>query len=240
MSEEGSMTFRRHLLACVAAFASIGYAQAQVPAWLAPAPIPPGAPAPGTPGFIAWWTAHGPQHAPAGYHYETGSSVITPNDPCWKDEMVSPGAISNLNASVAKKDGVPKQVVSMTNLASPDNIQLASIGIRLPTFGQASIACHVTLKFADGNAATGIISINDPGQYAALQVSWISDLDIAAARAKVDRLRTATTLYVKPNLTDPTIQACVGRDTALGIGEQFPGQLWAACAAKQKSPPERQ
>jgi hypothetical protein len=174
------------------------HAQAPVPPWLAPAQIPAGAPRPGTPGFIAWWTANGPKRAPAGYHYEVGSYVITPNDPCWRDEMASPGAVANVNASVGKTGGAPKPITALLDLASPDNIQLASVGIRLPSFGQASISCHVTLRFSDASTSAGIMSVNDPGQYAPLQVSWISDLDIAAARAKTDRLRSATNLYVKP------------------------------------------
>lgn len=212
-----------------------GQAQAQVPAWMSPAPIPSDAPRPGTPGFIAWWTAHGPKRAPPGYHYEAGSYVITPNDPCWREELASPGAVEKVNSSVGKKSGTPKPVTALVDLVSPDNIQMASIGLRLPSFGQASFSCHVTLKFQDGSSSAGIVSMVDPGQYASIQVSWISDIDIAAARAKRDRLQTATNLYVKPDLSNPEIQACVGRETALGAGEQFPGQLWAACAAKLKT-----
>jgi hypothetical protein len=212
-----------------------GGAQAQMPDFLAPAPIPSGAPAPGTPGFIAWWTAHGPKRAPTGYHYDPGSYVISPNDACWREELVSPGGLASVNASAGKPNGVSKQVVGMTDLATADSIQLASIGIHLPSFGEASISCHVTLRFNDGGTAGGIISFTNPGQYAPIQVSWISDLDIAAMRAKQDGLRISTKLYVKPNLTDPAIQACVGRETALGAGEQFPGQLWAGCADKLKT-----
>ena len=225
------MKAHHHLVILAVAVLWFGQAQAQYPPGLGPAPIPPDAPRPGTPGFIAWWTAHGPKRAPQGYHYETGSEIITPNDPCWRDEMASPGAVKNVNDSVGKKNGIPKPIVALVELASADSIQLASVGIQLPRFGQASVSCHVTLKFTDGGTSAGVVSINDPGQFAPLQVSWISDLDIAAARAKTDRLRTATNLYVKPNLIDPAIQACVGRATALGTGEQFPGQLWAACAA---------
>jgi hypothetical protein len=205
---------------------------AQVPSRFGPATIPPDAPRPGTPGFIAWWTAHGPKRAPPGYQYEVDSYVISPTDACWREEMFTPGAVGTLNASVGKEGGLPKRIDRVDDLASPDGVRLASVGVRLPRFGQASISCHATLHFSDGSSSGGIFTINDPGKYAELQVAWISDLDIAAARARSSNLQTATNLYVKPNLTDPRIQACVGRETALGAGEEFRGQLWVACADK--------
>lgn len=193
------------------------------------------APAPGTPGFIQWWMANVGGRAPPGYRYETGSAVISPIDPCWREEVASAGAISQVNASVGKKDGVTAQVVAITDLASTDSIQLSLIGIRLPS-SPSSVSCHVMLAFANGKSESGILTFNDPGQYAPLQVTWISDFTIAARRAQSDRLATATHLLVKPDLTSPAIQLCVGRKTALGAGEQFPGQLWVACAEEVKSP----
>ena len=86
------------------------------------------------------------------------------------------------------------------------------------------------LTFVSGGEASGIYSMIDPGNYAQLQVEWISDESIAAELARRNRLATAKNLYVKPDLSNPAIQRCVGRAVALGVGEQFPGQLWAACA----------
>lgn len=226
---------RAWIVAALAAMA-FGQAQAQVPAFLAPAQIPPNAPRPGSPGFIEWWTAHGPKNAPQGYHYETGSYVITPDDPCWLPAVVSPGSIAQANATVGKPDGVPMQIESMADPASIDQISLISgANIRLPDYGVSRISCHMTLNFVGRATASGILSIVNPGAYAPLQFSWLSDLKIAAEREKREGLRTAKKLLVKPDLTTPEVQVCVGRQTALGASEDFPGQLWAACSAKLKT-----
>lgn len=169
------------------------------------------------------------QMAPPGYHYEPGSYTLTPNDPCWRPELVSPGAIQNVNASIGKKDGVPAHVTAMTDLATAEPVSMSSIGFRLP--GDAgSLSCHVTLHFENGTADSGVLTISDPGQYAPLQITWIPDTKIAAQLARIDQLRTRKSLLVVPDLKTPAIQVCVGRAMALGGSEQFPGQLWAACA----------
>jgi hypothetical protein len=171
------------------------------------------------------------QCAPRGYHYETGSLTPTPNDVCQRKELVSQGAISWINSSVGHTMGVSSQVYSINDLASADRIQLASIGLQFNS-NAGSILCHATLTFTSGASESGVLSMYDPGAYAPVQIEWVTDTAIAGRRAEVDRLRTSGNLLVKPDLTTPSIQKCVGRSTALGFGEQFPGQLWAACADK--------
>jgi len=171
--------------------------------------------------------------APAGYHYETGSFTPTPNDPCWRKEFVSTGGLSWVNSSVGKANGVPSQVKAITDPAQADSIQLSSIGLNpYANVGGTALACHVTLNFVDGTNDGGVLTMSDPGAYAPIQVFWLSDEAIALQRAAADRLTTSKNLLVKPDLATPAIQRCVGRQTALGAGEQFPGQLWAACSDK--------
>jgi poly(3-hydroxybutyrate) depolymerase len=170
--------------------------------------------------------------APAGYHYDAGSFTPTPNDVCQRPEMSSAGAISIANATVGAKTGIPRPVAAMKDFASADHAQLATLGLRFNTDAR-SVLCHATLLFPDGTSQGGVLSMYDPGAYAAVQLEWVSDLDIAARRASADGLRSGRTLYVKPDLVTPAIQQCVGRETALGVGEEFPGQLWAACASKR-------
>lgn len=156
--------------------------------------------------------------------------------------MRSSGAVSNMNRSIGKPDGVSARVASISDLASADPNSLSSVGIRLVGIGNNGIACHATLHFANGSAQNGVLSFYDPGEYAPLQIQWISDTKIADDLARVDRLRTSKNLAVVPNLTSPSIQGCVGRALALGAGEQYPGQLWAACAQNNGSnliPPTR-
>lgn len=170
--------------------------------------------------------------APAGYHYEAGGFTPVPNDPCQRPAVTSVGGVSWLNSSIGHAEGVPRQVGAIRNAVSADRLALASIGLRFNT-SEASLLCHATLIFRDKSAESGVLSISNPGTYAPLQIEWLSDTAIAARRARVDRLATSKNLFVKPDLTNPAIQACVGRATALGAGEQFPGQLWAACSAKE-------
>jgi len=173
----------------------------------------------------------------AGYHYEGITQVS--DDPCvkWSDALNSAVALSKLNATVGKKGGVPGEIVSVKDLAAPDTIELASVGITEPYPVMGSIWCHVTLNFSDHSNAGGMLDVADPGKYAPLQIAWISDEEIAKARARRYQLDTATYLLVKPDLTTPEVQRCVGRRTALGQAvEEFPGQLWAACADKGSPP----
>jgi hypothetical protein len=167
-----------------------------------------------------------PNPAPAGYHYEPGSCTPTPNDPCWQPELRSSGAIEKINLTVGKAGGAPSRITSVKEPSSIDLTTLASVGVRFPS---GAIVCHETLALENGSSARGVVSFVDPGEYAPMQVQWISDRDIAAALARVDRLATAKNLYVKPDLLTPSIQECVGGQFARGVGEQFPGQLWAAC-----------
>jgi hypothetical protein len=173
--------------------------------------------------------------AQPGYHYDAGSFTPAPNDPCMRKELTTPGAVSWLNGTIGRANGVPSQVESISNLASADRIQLASIGLRFSS-NAGSVLCHATLAFTNHSSESGVVSMDDPGAYAPLQVEWMSDVAIAARRAETDQLRSARHLLVKPDLTTPSIQQCVGGKTALGVGEQFPGQLWAACAAEISHP----
>ena len=154
-------------------------------------------------------------------------------DPCSRPELLSSGNINGLNNTLGHPNGVPAQVQSVGDVAPLNLVELASVGIHPPMNGQSVAACHMTLNLVDGRTESGIFSIWDPGQYAQLQYWWMSDQAIAAQRAKIDHLQNAKNLYVKPNLVTPEIQVCVGRQTALGVDEQFPGQLWAACADKR-------
>ena len=173
--------------------------------------------------------------AQPGYHYDAGSFTPAPNDPCMRKEMTTPGAVSWLNGTVGRPHGVPVQVESISDLASADPIQLSSIGLRFNSNG-GSVLCHATLTFTNRGSESGVVSMNSPGAYAPVQVEWMSDMAIATRRAETDGLRSAKNLLVKPDLITPSIQQCVGRETALGAGEEFPGQLWAACAAKTGRP----
>lgn len=172
------------------------------------------------------------QGLPPGYNFPPSMVSSAPEEPCFRPEMVSSGAVEKLNATIGHPNGAPGRTENISDPAPIDRVQLASIDIRLPAYGDASFACHVTLNIVGGGVETGIMSIWDPGQYAPLQFSWISDSAIAAQRARVDKLRTAKNLFVTPDLSTPEIQVCVGRKTALGADEQFPGQLWAACSAE--------
>lgn len=169
--------------------------------------------------------------APAGYHYEAGSFTPTPNDPCWRPEVTSPGAVTWLNSTIGHPNGVPSRVIAISNAVSADRIQLSGLGYRFPSEAGA-VVCHAVLTFTDSSRESGVVSLYDPGRYAPLQVEWVPDTAIARHLADADRLRTSKSLLVKPDLTTPAIQQCVGEDTALGHGEQFPGQAWAACAHK--------
>ncbi len=168
--------------------------------------------------------------APPGYHYDRMG--LQPNDLCWDPAFASPGDVANVNRSVGKPNGVPAPVVSINDLATASPIAMSVIGISLigkdPLTG--GIACHVTLRFANGKTRGGVLSLDDPGEYAPLLIQWISDATIAGELARVDQLRTSKHLLVVPDLKSPSIQACVARAFSLGADEQFPGQLWAACA----------
>lgn len=181
--------------------------------------------------FLAILTASLGACAQPGYHYDVGGFTQIPNDPCWRQEMKSPGAISLVNASVGHPDGVPSKVSSISDLTSPDYVQLSGVGIRLNS-SASSISCHVTLNFTDGTDGSGLLSIDNPGAYATIQVAWIPDEAIAERLAASDHLRTSKNLLVSPDLKNPAIQRCVGRQTALGASEEFAGQLWIACADK--------
>jgi hypothetical protein len=188
---------------------------------------------PGMPGFIAWFTAnHQGERAPPGYQYEAGSRVISPIDPCWREEMVSAAALEKVNASVSKPDGAPMRAVQLVDMFSPDLGALSGWGIRPKYAGASAISCHVTLVTADGGLIGGMLTFYDPGQYAPLQVAWISDRALAAQIARYDGLATARNLYFKPDLVTPGTQECVGRAAAKGRYEAFAGQLWAACKAE--------
>lgn len=171
--------------------------------------------------------------APSGFHYDAGSFTPAPNDECQRAEMTSPGAISILNASVGERHGASSKVTAIDGLQSADTIQLSLIGIR-PSQTSNSVFCHATLHYVDGRSKGGVLSLSDPGAYAQVQVEWIDDTEIATKRSEADGLRSGRKLYVQPDLSTPAIQECVGRRTALGVGEEFPGQLWAACAAQAK------
>jgi hypothetical protein len=185
--------------------------------------------------------------APPGYHYETGGTTPVPDDPCWRLDpgvggTISAAALSAVNASRGKPDGVSARVVSISDLATAGVNSLSSLSVWKYPGGAASITCHATLHFANGSAETGVLSFSNPGAYAPLQFQWLSDLKIANDIARIDGLRTSKHLYVAPDLKTPSIQACVGRAFALGASEQYPGQLWAACAQKGGSnliPPTR-
>ena len=186
-------------------------------------------PAPGTPEY-GEWLLHSDRwpKPPPGFHFDPDTCAVLPNDPCMRSELVSTGAIQNLNATRGRPNGVPFQVASVKEPASVDLVALSVANIR---FRGDAITCHETLVSVSGTEEGGVVSFFDPGQYAPIQVSWLSDSAIAHALADVDRLETASNLYVKPDLATPAIQQCVGKRLALGGGEQFPGQLWAACSA---------
>jgi hypothetical protein len=169
--------------------------------------------------------------ASPGYHYETGSFKQVPDDICMREDLGSSGGISWLNSSIGTPSGVPAQVISITDRVSPSIVRLSSLGYRFPSTPN-SVLCHVTLTYANGAVEGGVLSLVDPGQYAKIQIQWIPDAKIAATLASRNQLRTAKSLLVRPDLDNPEIQRCVGKETALGRSEQFPGQTWAACADK--------
>lgn len=175
--------------------------------------------------------------APPGYHYEPGGMTPVPNDPCWLPALVSPGAVANVNRTLGKPQGVTLRVRSINDLASVEPNALAMLGIHLVGYDpeQGGIACNVTLHFVNASTQSGVLSIENPGEYAQLLVQWIPDTVIARDLARYDGLRSRKVLYVKPDLKTPSVQVCVGRAFVLGAQEQFPGQLWAACAQKNGS-----
>jgi hypothetical protein len=174
--------------------------------------------------------------APPGYHYESEGTPV-PNDPCWLPPMASAGAVAHLNRTLSKPQGVPRRVLSINDLASVSPNSLPSIGLGLVGWDteQGGIACHVTLRFQNNSTQSGVLSMYNPGEYATLRVQWIPDTTIARRLADYDRLRNRKALAVVPNLKNAGIQTCVGRAFALGAQEQFPGQLWAACAQRNGS-----
>jgi len=169
--------------------------------------------------------------AQPGYHYETGSFTAEPDDLCQNAAMSSPGAIAWLNTSTGDPLGVPGRVVSIGDLRSPDLIRLASIHYRF-SVDNKSMNCHATLSLEGGGYTSGVLTVTNPGAYAPMQVKWLPDEMIAARLAVVDGLTTGKKLLVVPDLDSPEIQKCVGRQTALGMGEEFPGQAWAVCKDK--------
>ena len=167
--------------------------------------------------------------APPGYFYPPGNCKYIPVDPCQRKPMFSAGTMTWMNSSVGKAKGLTAEVAKIVESTSPDRDQLSLLGL---TFGttQSSIVCHQVVEFKTGQRQGGVLSIDDPGAYAPLQITWMRDSEIALLLAKSDRLGTRKDLLVRADVQTPAIQECVGRQTALGIGEQFPGQLWAACA----------
>ena len=167
--------------------------------------------------------------APAGYHYD--GLTVSPDDPCWLPEFRAPPAIAWVNTTVGSPKGVPSTVESISNLNQASHGTLATVGLQFIPSGPRSALCHVTLKFANGKMDSGVLSIYYPGEYADLQIEWASDAKIAAALAKSDGLRSGRKFLVKPDLSTPSVQQCVGRAVALDLGpEQYPGQLWAKCS----------
>ncbi|MEJ0026754.1 MAG: hypothetical protein WDN01_12065 [Rhizomicrobium sp.] len=163
-----------------------------------------------------------------GRHYEPGQFFsTTPNDPCQRVEMTSAGALQWLNASVGKTNGIPKRARAIYDLSSADPVALSSVSIRLPS-DAGSVSCQATVVFEDNTADAGVLSVSNPGDYAPIQVQWISDAEIASNLADNDR-RVPTPLFT-PDLKTVRVQRCVGRAVARGIGEDFAWQLWAKCA----------
>jgi hypothetical protein len=188
------------------------------------------APAFGTAGFWDWQRAHANDpKAPPGYFYPQGNCKYIAVDPCRRKQMFQAGTRQWLNSPGMKPRPFASPVATIIESLSVDRGELGAIGLQF-TAAESSMVCHQILEFADGRRQGGIISIEDPGAYAALQLTWTSDADIAIQRAKVDRLSTRKDLLVKVDLKTIAIQDCVGRETALGASEQFAGQLWAACA----------
>jgi hypothetical protein len=167
--------------------------------------------------------------APPDYHYN--GLTITPNDPCWLPEFRAAPAISWVNTTVGRPNGVPYRVESISNLNQASHSSLATVGMHFIPIGPKSALCQANLTFANGKSDSGVLSVYYPGEYAYLQIEWVSDTKIAAALAKLDELRSQRKLLVKPDLVTSSVQQCVGRAVALDLGsEQFPGQLWAKCA----------
>lgn len=167
--------------------------------------------------------------ASPGYHYDGLTS--TPNDPCWLPEFRAEPAIAWVNTTVGRPNGVPYPVASISNLNQASHSSLAEVGIQMIASGPKAALCHAELTFVNSKSESGVLSIFYPGEYADLQIEWVADAKIAAALAKLDGLRSNRKLLVKPDLTTPSVQQCVGRAVALDMGkEEFPGQLWAKCA----------
>jgi hypothetical protein len=162
--------------------------------------------------------------APSGYHYDGFNQV--PNDPCWDKAITSPGMIASLNNTVGKDNGLPVQIQSIRDANGVRGNLLSYYGFNV----NAELICHATLVTVNGKLISGVFTVTDPGKYASLQITWISDIAIAKRRAERDRLRNNKNLLVKPDLDNPEIQECVGKATAMEENESYPGQLWMACA----------
>lgn len=115
--------------------------------------------------------------APRGYHYEVGGLTPVPNDRCMYPQIRSAGAISYLNANVGKPGGPPGPVVTIENPRTPQGM------IESPE----NLTCHATIIFRGGSRQSGDISFYNPGGNAPLDVSWVSDSQMAEERRAHER-----------------------------------------------------
>lgn len=108
--------------------------------------------------------------APAGMHYGTWAEgpvaafTLKSNDTCQRAEMRSAGAVSWLNSKVGKRDGPARRVIAIEDLRGETGS------------GGSSISCQGALVMEGGLREIGTVSFHDPGDGAAMNVSWESDV----------------------------------------------------------------
>jgi hypothetical protein len=134
-----------------------------------------------------------------GYHYEQFEFFTqTPNDPCWRSEVVSEGTVQWLNTTVGKPRGVPGQVTAISAPSGFDRGWFTTISRDYRS--SAELACHATLTLASGKKVSGLFFVDDIGKYdngvwKGLDVSWISDDAITTELLRQKRLPPGSTTY---------------------------------------------
>ena len=157
------------------------------------------------------------------------NNSVNSNDPCNKNELKSPGAITWFNSTVGQDNGLSEPVVSVNNLQSADGANLVFI-MHVGKIANAPIVCHADFQTNTNQTLSGVFSIYDQGNYSKLQIGWISDIEIAERWKKINQIDVNNVDSVTPFLNNSKVESCVGKNVALDFHEQWQGQIWMYCA----------
>lgn len=143
--------------------------------------------------------------ASPGYHYNAWEFTQTPNDPCWRNELLSPGFVGWLNSTVGHPKGVPARVQRVSAISGFDAVWFASLGL---SRSNAELACHATLALTSGATVSGLFFVSDLGSYdngvsKGLAISWVSDEAITAEMLRQKRLPPGATTYFPSRFVGP-------------------------------------